>query len=171
MISAVVYSSCTGSCKRYAETAAAALHVPAYEVGKCPALSGREVVFVGWLMAGHLQGYKAVAAKADVKTVVQVGMAPVTADSENGCREKNGISPDTKVFCLQGAFHLNALPLPMRAAMVLMNKSIAKRLHAKAAQGPLNEQEQATLHMAETGDGDPASWDGIQAVVDWVKAL
>ena len=49
-------------------------------------------------------------------------------------------------------------------------KDIAKRLNAKAAKTALTPAEQACLTMATVGRGEPATWDGIQAAIDWVEA-
>ena len=47
---------------------------------------------------------------------------------------------------------------------------MAKRLNAKAAKTTLTPAEQACLTMATVGRGEPATWDGIQAAIDWVEA-
>lgn len=169
MVSAVLYSSCTGSCRRYAQAAAEALHIPAYEAGSCPALRGREVIYVGWVLAEKIVGYPAAAKKAAMAAVVRVGMGPVTPGMAERCRQKNGIPADVPVFCLQGAFDLARLPLPFRLIMKVKVKDIAARLNKKAEAGALSAQEQATLRMAADGKGEPASWDGIQEVIGLFK--
>ena len=59
---------------------------------------------------------------------------------------------------------MDRLSFPMRLIMKKVNQSIVKRLEGK---GRLSDAEQATLTMAETGDGEPATWDGIDAAVEW----
>ena len=56
MISAIIYSSTTGSCKQYAEKLSAALHIPAFDAKKVYTPKGREVIYVGWLFAGKVVG-------------------------------------------------------------------------------------------------------------------
>ena len=51
-----------------------------------------------------------------------------------------------------------------------MGAPAAKRLNAKAAKTTLTPAEQACLTMATVGRGEPATWDGIQAAIDWVEA-
>lgn len=171
MISCIVYSSTTGSCEKYARMMAGKLHIPAYSVKYVPAPQGREVIYVGWLFAGKVVGLDKVLKTENVKAVVQVGMADAGADAEAACREKNGLSADVKVFSLQGRFSLKGLPLPLRLIMKIKTKEIAARLQAKAAKAALTAAEQACLKMAETGEGEPATWQGYEAVVDWAKAL
>lgn len=74
------------------------------------------------------------------------------------------------MFPLQGRFDLKRLPLPYRLIMKVKIKDIAKRLNAKAAKTTLTPAEQACLTMATVGRGEPATWDGIQAAIDWVEA-
>lgn len=166
MISAIIYSSTTGSCKKYAEKMSAALHVPAFDAKKVYTPKGREVIYVGWLFAGKVVGLDKAMKEYDVVAVVQVGMSDNSA-GEATCREKNGLDANVAVFSLQGRFDLNGLPLPLRLIMKIKNKDIAKRLNAKAAKTALTPAEQACLKMAETGKGEPATWDGVQAVIDW----
>lgn len=169
MISAIIYSSTTGSCKQYAEKLSAALHIPAFDAKKVYTPKGREVIYVGWLFAGKVVGLEKALQGYDVRAVVQVGMAD-NAGAEDACREKNGLAADVQVFSLQGRFNLAGLPLPLKLIMKIKTKDIAKRLNAKAAKASLTPAEQACLKMAETGKGEPATWDGVQAVIDWAVA-
>lgn len=165
MISAIVYSSLTGSCEKYAKLLSAKLHVPASPLKKAYVRSGGRVIYIGWLFAGKIVGLKKAAELFDIAAVVQVGMGPVTDGGADICRENNAIAGDVEVFCRQGAFDLNKLPLPLKLIMKLKNKEIASRLEAK---GQLNEQEQATYKMATTGVGEPAEWK-VDDIVEWAK--
>ena len=102
--------------------------------------------------------------------VVSVGMGAPAANAEEVCRKKNSLGADVAVFPLQGRFDLKRLPLPYRLIMKVKIKDIAKRLNAKAAKTTLTPAEQACLTMATVGRGEPATWDGIQAAIDWVEA-
>ena len=110
MFSAIVYKSTTGSCKRYAELLSARLHIPAFPLGKEYIPADTKIIFVGWLFAGKIMGYDKAAKKYDIGAVVQVGMSPASAKSEEIGRKKNAISPEIPLFTRQGAFDLNKLP-------------------------------------------------------------
>lgn len=170
MISAIIYSSTTGSCKKYAEKLSAALHVPAFDAKKVYTPKGREVIYVGWLFAGKVVGLEKAMKDYDVAAVVQVGMSVSGPEANAACREKNALDASVEVFSLQGRFNLNGLPLPLKLIMKIKNKDIVKRLNAVAAKGALTPAQQATLKMAETGYGEPATWDGVQVVIDWAIA-
>ena len=166
MFSAVVYNSCTGSCKKYAQLISEQLGVPAVEFGKARVAGDGKVVYIGWLFAGKIKGLDKAFDMYNVGAVVQVGMGAVYENSEKDGREKNAISGDIPLFCLQGGFDLRKLPLPLRIIMKVKNKDIVSRLKAKPE---LNEQEKATLKMAETGVGEPADW-CVDDVVAWCSA-
>jgi hypothetical protein len=84
------------------------------------------------------------------------------------CREKNGLSDSVAVFPLQGRFDMDKLPVYFKPVMKMVNKSIVARLEGKSN---LSDADKATLEMAKTGKGEPATWDGITKVIDWVKEL
>ena len=164
MISAILYKSATGSCERYAHIMSRKLALPSYPVDACPLPKGMEVLYIGWLMNGKVQGLDKAKKDYQVRAVVPVGMSLPAGAALEAYREKNGLDSSIPVFGVQGAFHMDRLPFPMRLIMKKVNKSIVKRLEAK---GQLSEAEQATLTMASTGEGEPATWDWIDAAVEW----
>lgn len=166
MFSAVVYNSCTGSCKKYAELISDQLGIPAVEFGKARVAGEGKVIYIGWLFAGKIKDLDKASDMYDIGAVVQVGMGAVYENSEKAAREKNSIKAETPLFCLQGGFNLAKLPLPLRVIMKIKNKEIVSRLMAKPE---LNAQEKATLKMAQTGVGEPAEW-CVDDVVAWCKA-
>ena len=147
MISAIIYTSVSGSCERYAREMSRKLAIPCYEQKNCGLPKGMEVVFIGWLMNGQVSGLSKAMKDYDVKAVVQVGMSPVL--SEDVCRSKNNISADVKVFSVQGRFDMDKLPIYFKPVMKVVNKGIAERLSGKA---DLTAAEKATYQMATTGE-------------------
>ena len=112
----------------------------------------------------RVQGLNKAMKNYDVKAVVQVGMSGPTADADESCRQKNGLDSSMPVFTVQGGFHMKRLPFPMQLIMKKINAGIAEHLKSK---GELNAAEQATLVMASGGEGEPATWNGIQPAIDW----
>ena len=168
MLTAIIYNSGTGSCERYARELSRQLHLPCEPLHKHHVRTDGKVIYVGWVMAGSVVGYAKARETLDIAAVVAVGMSPVTPAFVAKSRESNKIPAGVEFFLLQGGFHINKLNAPMHAAMVVMDKKIVRGLRAKQAKAPLNAQEQATLNMALTGDGEPASWD-CSEVVAWAK--
>ena len=168
MISAIIYNSTTGSCEKYAREMSRKLAIPCYPASKNPLPAGMEIVYIGCLMNGKVAGLAKARKDYDVKAVVQVGMGAPYASAEATCREKNDLGSGIAVFTMQGAFNMARLPLPMQLIMKVVNKDIVKKLEAKKAKSGLTAAEEATLTMASTGKGEPATWDDIQVAVDWV---
>ena len=165
MISAIIYTSKSGSCEYYAREMSRKLAIPCYDVSNCGLPKGMEVVYIGWLMNGKVSGLAGVLRDYDVKAVVPVGMGAPTESSAKVCRSKNNLSESVKVFPLQGRFDMSKIPVYFKPVMKMVNKSIVERLEGKS---DLSPADKATLEMAKTGKGEPASWDGIQAAIDWV---
>jgi len=163
MIAGIIYTSQTGSCEKLAGEIAKGLNVSAAPLGA--AAPAGKVIYVGWTLAAGVVGLKKAMEKYDVAAVVQVGMGAVTEQSAAFARKSNNIPDSIAVFSKQGGFHLKKLPLHFRLIMMIKDKEIVSRLMNK---GELNIQERATLHMASTGDGEPASWD-VSDVVEWAK--
>lgn len=165
MISAIVYSSCTGSCKKYAQMMSEATGLPAYTVKEFRQQKDKQpIVYVGWLFGGMIMGLNKARRAGKVKAVCQVGMGPETPALEGIARKKNFLPmKKVPVFYYQGAFNINKLPLPLKLIMKKKTQEIVAGLKMK---GNLNAQEQATYNMASTGSGDPAEWD-ISKFVAW----
>ena len=163
MFSAIVYKSTTGSCKRYAELLSARLHIPAFPLGKEYIPADTKIIFVGWLFPGKIMGYEKAEKKYDIGAVVQVGMSPASAESEEIGRKKNAISPDVPLFTRQGGFNINKLPPHFRFMMKIKNKEIAARFEGKT---DLTDAQKATYKMASTGIGEPPCW-CVDDIVKW----
>lgn len=167
MIAAIVYNSQTGSCKRYADELSRQLHIPAYALGSAPTRADGELIFVTWIMAGSIVGWKKAKKAGSIAAVVAVGMAPASEKTAESIRAKCAIPSQKPVFVLQGGFNINKLPAPMKLIMKLKTKDIAKQLEAKKEKNELSAQEKALLKMARTGVGEPADWNAAP-VVEWV---
>ena len=166
MFSAIVYSSCTGSCKKYSEMISKELSIPAVSIKELPKDVRGKLVYVGWLCAGRIKGYKRISEKFNIGAVVQVGMAPVELETEAQSRKINAVPADTPIFCMQGGLHMKKLPVYYRVLMNAVNKSTVKKLCDRT---DLTPQEKATYNMALTGEGEPYEWD-VSDVVEWCRA-
>ena len=75
-MTAIVYVSNTGSAKTYAEMLSEKTGFSAYDFKDCGSVpEGAEVIFIGWVMAGGVQGLKEAREKfGTLKAVIAVGM-------------------------------------------------------------------------------------------------
>ena len=136
----IVYKSNTGYTEQYAKLLSEQLGLPCYKLGSVPEChKGREVIFLGWLFAGNIVGYKAAA--------------------------KMGVPASVPVFYLQGGFDINKLKGPMKLIMKVKCKEIASRLNVRAELSP---EEEATLRMTQSG-ASCVSKENLAEVVAWYK--
>ncbi len=61
MLSAIVYKSNSGFTKKYAELLSQQIRIPAYsrKNAKNNIAKNSDIIYMGWLMAGSIKGYKA----------------------------------------------------------------------------------------------------------------
>ena len=78
---AIVYTSNTGYTKAYAKLLEKETGLPVYslEETKNALPKGTEIIYMGWLMASNIRGYKVAAKRYKVRAVVGVGLC------ETGC--------------------------------------------------------------------------------------
>ena len=149
MISGIVYTSNSGYTAQYARLLGAALDLPVTDAkwGADPH-PGRAVIYLGWLMAGKVQGYAKAAKEFDIRAVCAVGMGPASQAGAEKVRAKMGIPAEVPVFTLQGGFDINKLHGPYKWIMQLKCKEIRKTLAGKASLSPA---QQLTYDMATKG--------------------
>jgi hypothetical protein len=96
---AIVYTSKTGSTKRYAEMLSAETGLPAYALDaagkKLP--KGSAIIYMGWIMANNVKGYKKAAALYTVRAVCAVGMGRPKAEYAGAVKARTG-SPTFRCF-------------------------------------------------------------------------
>ena len=103
----IVYVTNTGSSKKYAEMLSEKTGYPCYSLTDSDAAVGSDVVFIGWVMAGTLQGLSEARTKfGTLKAVVAVGMMK-SESQDSALKEKNSISEP--FFSLAGAFNIKKL--------------------------------------------------------------
>ena len=129
---AIIYTSNAGSTVQYAQLLADELHLPVYSAKeakkKVPAHS--EIIYLGWIMAGGIKGYKDMVKKYNVRAVCAVGMSRTGTQTEE-VRTKNSIPKSIPLFTLQGNFDLEKLHGVYKMTMNMMVKTAGKSLAEK----------------------------------------
>ena len=162
---AIIFTSCTGFTREYAQLLSAGTGLPAYELGtETASLSGKDVIFMGWLKAGGVVGYKKVAKKYHVQALVAVGMVGSKAQAD-GVRKKYGLSESVPVFNLQGGFDMTRLSGVNKLMMKAMVGTVGKKLANKPDRTP---EEDDMLDLMQNG-GSRVSEDKLQCVQDWYQ--
>lgn len=162
---AIVYTSNTGSTAEYARLLGEKSGLPVYSLkdaaGAVP--EGTEIVYMGWLMASHVQGCDTATKRYAVRAVCGVGMSPTGTKTEE-VRSASAISEDTPVFTLQGGFDRKKLRGAYRLMMAVMSKSLAKSIADKPSQTP---EDRDTLDLLTNG-GSRVHPEALNAVLEWL---
>lgn len=160
MIKAIVYMSETGHTKGYAELLGESTDLPVYDLNTAMRELPKEaeIIYLGWLMAGSVKGYKKAVKQFTVKAVCGVGMAggnSQIADMQKANRLPEGLP----VFYLQGGFEMDKL----HGIHKLMMKTIRSGLKDKADRTPEEEEMRKLLLQG----GNLVSADRLSEVLAW----
>lgn len=162
MITAILYTSNTGSTERYAKMLGEKLGLPAYTLHNAPIPVGAEILYLGWVMASSVKGLKKANRRYKIKAVCGVCMA-ATGSQIPELRKQNAIPEELPVFTMQGGFDIHKLHGMYKFMMSIMIKAMGKGLAEKADRTP---EEDEMLAMALHG-GDKVSEDNLKELLDW----
>lgn len=163
---AIVYTSNTGTTKAYAELLSDKTGLPLYTLSEAEHTipAGSPVIYLGWLMASEIKGYKRASRKFTVKAVCAVGMG-ATGSQAAETAKKNGIPVEVPLFTLQGGFYFEKLNPMHKLMMKMMIDTVGKKLDQKPDRTP---EEDRMLGMMRHG-GDFVSEENLGACLAWAQ--
>ena len=163
---AIVYTSNTGYTAQYAALLAKKTGLHAYAMNealeKVP--EGSAVIYMGWIMAGKIQGFITAAKHYRVTAVCGVGMG-ATGSQTQDLRRANALPSSMPVFTLQGGFDMARLRGVYKLMMTVMVKTAGKGLAEKQDRTP---DEDAMLELMLHG-GSRVSEENLAAVWEWCQ--
>ncbi len=130
---AIVYTSNTGYTAAYAEILGEKTGLPVYSLKDAAngIRAGAQIIYLGWLMAGNIKGYRYAARRYRIRAVCGVGMAR-TGTQLDEVRKVNRIPAEVPLYTLQGGFDSTRLRGIYRLMMAAMAKGAGQKLAAKA---------------------------------------
>lgn len=135
---AIVYTSKTGSTEQYAKMLAEKLQIPYYPLKtarrQLPMKS--EILYLGWVMGGKVNGYKVASKCYRVLGVCAVGMAQ---NNPEALRNQNLIPQKTPLFSLQGNFDLSRLTGIHRLIVKIFIKVVENKVKTQGVGSELLE--------------------------------
>ena len=163
---AIVFTSNTGYTAQYAALLAkkTGLHVYALNEALEKVPEGSAVIYMGWIMAGKIQGFITAMKHYQVAAVCGVGMNP-TGSQLPMVRQANGLGESMPVFTLQGGLNMDKLHGFKKLILKIMGGSMGKQLMAKQDRTP---EEDAILDMFRNG-GDRVSMQNLKDVAAWYE--
>ena len=165
---AIVYTSNTGYTRQYAGLLGQKTGLPVYsleEAGSALA-PGASILYLGWLMAGKVEGYPKAAKQYEIAGVCGVGMGATGSQLED-LQKANRFPQGLPVFTLQGGFDLTRLKGVYKLMMVTMAKTVGKKLSEK--ENPTAE-EADMLELMLHG-GSRVSEENLTSVLEWYDTL
>ncbi|MBQ2392141.1 MAG: hypothetical protein II306_10320 [Clostridia bacterium] len=148
-IKAIVYTSNTGYTKEYAELLSKKSGLPMYSLNEAnKALSkDTEIIYLGWLMASILKGYKKAAKRYKIAAVCGVCLGS-TGSQLDSVSKSNAFPKNLPIFTLQGGYNKAKLRGVYKFMMGIVEKSLIKQISEKEIQ---TEDDKVILNMLQNG--------------------
>lgn len=160
-IDAIVYTSKAGHTKRYAELLGEKTGRPVLSLEEAlkelPA--GSNIVYLGWIHASHVQGFKKAEKKFILQCVLAVGLCD-TGTMLDEVRKATGIVDTIPLFTLQGGMDRTGL----KGMDKMMISMLAKGLASKEDR---SQQDERMLELL-SGDTDFVSEENLKGVLEYI---
>ena len=166
--SAIVYTSNTGYTAQYASLLGGETGLPVYSLEDAlkSLPQNSPIVYLGWLTAGKVQGYDKAVTKFNLQALCAVGMAKSGSQMED-VKKSNNLPQGLPLFTLQGGFDLRKLRGVYKLMMLVMSKTVAKKLAAKPDRTP---DEDDMLDLFQNG-GSRVSLENLRPVLEWYQEV
>ena len=113
-----------------------------------------------------MQGYDKAVTKFNPQALCAVGMGKSGSQLED-VKKANNLPEGLPLFTLQGGFDLHKLRGVYRLMMLVMSKTVAKKLAAKSDPTP---DEEDTLDLFQNG-GSRVSLENLKPVLEWYRGV
>ena len=125
---AIVYTSNTGFTKEYADMLKVKLGLPLYEIdeAKKHLKKGTEIIYMGWLFASQVKGYKKASRRYNIKAVCGIGLAD-TGCLLNEVRKAISLPDHIPLFTIQGGMRLSKLKGINKSMIKMLTKVFANK--------------------------------------------
>lgn len=166
--SAIVYTSNTGFTAQYASLLGGETGLPVYSLEEAVKSlpQNSPILYLGWLTAGKVQGYDKAVTKFNLQALCAVGMAKSGSQMED-VKKSNNLPQGLPLFTLQGGFDLRKLRGVYKLMMLVMSKTVAKKLAAKPDRTP---DEDDMLDLFQNG-GSRVSLENLRPVLEWYQEV
>ena len=157
---AIVYTSNTGHTAAYSKMLGAKIGLPVYSLNEAAKKlqKGTEIIYLGWLFANNIKGYKKATKKYKISAICAVGLCDTgTAVAE--VRKANSISEETPLFTMQGGMDKTKLRGINKFMINMLTKGLSSRKER-------TENDERMLELL-THDKNYVSEENITAFMKW----
>lgn len=161
-LDAIVFTSQTGFTRQYAEMLGQTLSLPVYSLEETASQlpGGSRILYLGWVHASHVKGYRQAAKRFSVCAVCGVGLCD-TGTLTTEVRQATAIPEEIPVFTLQGGIERKKL----KGIDKLMISMLAKGLASQKQRSPRDERMLQLLSR----DASYVSRENLTEILDWYK--
>ena len=156
----IVYTSNTGHTAAYSKMLGAKIGLPVYALNEAAKKlqKGTEIIYLGWLFANNIKGYKKATKKYKISAICAVGLCDTgTAVAE--VRKANSISEETPLFTMQGGMDKTKLRGINKFMINMLTKGLSSRKER-------TENDERMLELL-THDRNYVSEENITAFMKW----
>ena len=159
---AIVYTSSTGHTTEYAKILGEKTGLPVYALNEAlkQLSNGIEIIYLGWLFANGIKGYKKAAKKYNVSAICAVGLCD-TGTALDDVRKINALSEEIPLFTMKGGMDKSKL----RGINKLMINMLTKGLSSRKER---SENDERMLYLL-THDQNYVSEENITAFMEWYE--
>lgn len=162
----IIFCSNTGFSRRYGQSLSVKTGIPVFDLNDSQVLpNGAEVVFVGWLFGGFIQGLKAAKKMYTVRAVCAVGMSTPGGLTSEELKKKNSLA-DIPLFYLQGGFFMEKLHGFHKVILTFLKNTLGKSLLKK--KNPTAADKESIKMFFEGADF--FNEDNLSPVIAFLKA-
>ena len=159
---AIVYTSKTGHTAEYAKILGEKTGLPVYSLKEALKKPKKEteIIYLGWLFANNVKGYKKAAKFFKIVAVCAVGLCD-TGTAIPEVRKANAISEATPLFTMQGGMDKTKLRGINKFMINMLTKGVASKKER-------SESDERMLYLL-THDTNYVSEDNVAAFVEWYE--
>lgn len=166
MTCAIVYTSNTGYTAEYARILGEETKLPVFSLARAikELPKGSDIIYLGWIMANHVKGFRKAAKNFNLCAVCGVGM--MKSESKlDAMRTASGLPENLRLFSLQGGFDIQKLHGIYKTLMKMMSKAIVKDISKKAEK---TSEELEILRLMQDG-GNFVCRENLAEVLAWMQ--
>ncbi|MDO5544284.1 MAG: hypothetical protein Q4F81_00385 [Eubacteriales bacterium] len=163
---AIVYTSNTGFTAQYASLLGGETGLPVHSLKDAMKTlpQGSPILYLGWLAAGKVQSYDKAVTNFDIQALCAVGMGECGSQIED-VKKANRLPEGLPLFTLQGGFDLKKLRGVYKPMMLVMSRTVVRKLAAKPDRTP---GESDMLDLFQNG-GNRVSLNNLRPVLAWFE--
>ncbi len=162
----IIYTSNTGFTQQYANLLAEKTGYAVYTLAEAKKTleKGTEAIYLGWLMAGHIQGLDKAVRRFQIKAACGVGLSLPSRNTLDTLAKSN-YAPNAPLFYLPGGYNPDKLKGIRRAMLNIVLSGIRQKLAAKQSR---TEEDYLQLEIVTKG-GSLVDEKHLDKLVGWLQ--